>query len=679
MFRALRHHAAALPASLSELIFLAGVVPGAVMLALLGGEPGLLLGGVAGWAGAWLLAGLAGSGAVHGVLALNPLLSGLAVGHLVALGWDLPLLAAGAGAVTLAVSVALTPLLRQFGQLPILSLPFSLVATALWLAIPRWNALPAALSGQGLFSTLGADLPAPLHGFLTSLGALVFLPLPLVGACLAALLAWRSRILLVLAVIGWAVNALFHAWLRGDAGWAASDGFNAMLVAMAVGGVFLVPSWRSLLLAMGAAAGCAALGDALSGWWAGAGVPVFTIPFCVVVCMALRVLAASGSPLLVTAPGSIPEDTLAGHWAWRARFPGSLRSLAPPFAGTWTVWQGEDGRWTHQGAWRHALDFVIVGADGETHRGDGSRVEDYHAYGQPVLAPVSGQVVAVVDGVPDAAPGHPDQERRWGNLVVIHDQRGFWVELSHLACRSVTVAPGAWVERGQILGQCGNSGGAATLPFSLASWYGDGCFHSNELPGDGVAVEALPLDPSLETSARLLLGQRLVFDAWRDGAACARVELLVGLGEDGGTVLSSPRGRLHVGRHEGTFYAYRVEGDDAWLRLLLVALPRLPLAWRQGLGWSDAVPVTSAGRGWREMLSAFLGLLIPSLAVLRTRHRFVSRERIDGELLAAPLVPGRRTSVTLTSDGWIAEAACGGLRLRRISARAVVEPNRAAA
>lgn len=683
--RRLRPHAAALAAGLAELVFLAGIAPGLALLAVLAGEPALLAGGLAGWAGAWLLDRLAAAGTgrpLAGGEALNPLLAGLAAAHLTGWCWDLPALAAGCGAAALALGRALAPMLRNAG-LPALSLPFSLVAVALGLAASRWGALPAAGADHGWLGGLGADLPGWLRGLLASLGALLFLPLPAAGAGVAILLAWRSRILLVLAIAGWAAGALLHLWLRGDpAAWERSDGFNAMLAAMAVGGVFLVPSWRSLLLALAAAAGCTALGDALAGWWAGAAIPPFTLPFCATVLVTLRMLA--GSPLLAASPGTIPEDTLAAHWAWRARFPGSLRSLAPPFAGAWTVWQGEDGRWTHRGAWRHALDFVIVGDDGRTCRSDGRRCEDYHAFGQAVLSPVDGRVVAVVDGVPDAEPGHPDQDNRWGNLVVIHDARGFWVEISHLACRSLAVAPGAWVERGQFLGRCGNSGyspqphihlqvqgdpavGAATLPFSLASWWGDGRFRANEMPRDGEAIEPLRPDPRLEAAARLLLGRRLIFAGRDSGGGPCCVELAVGLGEDGGTVLATPRGRLHVGRHEGTFYAYRLEGDDPWLRLLLLALPRLPLCRRPGLAWTDALPVTALGGGWRAMLASCLALVVPPLAVVRTRHRLVGADRVESDLLPGPLTPGRRCSVVLAADGLVEEVAGGGRSLRRVA------------
>jgi murein DD-endopeptidase MepM/ murein hydrolase activator NlpD len=714
----LREQVAAVTGCLSELLFLPGAGAGFLLCVVLACVPGLLLGGLAGWAGAavvaWLCAGPQGIGGsargLQGAMALNPLLAGLCVGHLVAPGLALVAVAVGAGAATMMVAVVL----RAVGEgargvnLPLLSLPFSLVATALWLAMPHWSGLPVAapVEVQASFAETSV-LPAWLHGLLAGLGALVFMPLPWVGAALALLLLWHSRVLAVLAFGGWAVAALVQGALHGDAAtaWGRADGFNAMLAAMAIGGVFLVPSWRSSVLALFAAGLCVLLGDVLQGWWSGlwgavaehvggmeAMPPPFTLPFCAVVVGLLAVLQRSGSALLAAKPGMRPEDAIAEHWAWRARFPGNLRSLAPPFAGAWTVWQGEDGRWTHRGAWRHALDFVVVDDDGQTCVGEGGRVEDYHAFNRPVLSPVAGMVVTVVDGLPDCAPGHPDQGNRWGNLVVIHDARGFWVELSHFACRSIAVAPGQWVERGQVLGRCGNSGyspqphihlqvqaapavGAVTLPFSLASWWGEGRFHANHLPADGMTVEAVPADAGLETSARLLLGQELVFALSRGGRAAGELRATVGLGEDGGTVLRTRRGCLHVGRHEGTFYAYRVEGDDPWLRLMLLALPRLPLCWRPGAVWEDAVAVTAGGCGWRGMLLALGGLALPRLAVLRTRHRFVTRERIEGEILAAPLIPARRCQALLGEDGWIREAVCGAMRMeRRVAAPRVAGP-----
>lgn len=662
---------AAFPASLSELVFLDGPWPGLALCALLALQPGLALGALAAGLGAWACARLVGAGAPEprGALLLNALLVGMAIGHLVAPGWGCAGAAVVAGGLAYALAASLRHLLQAWLGLPVMSLPFVLAAAAWWLALARWPELaPATSAGFWPAGLLPAELlalpPAPLAGFLTALGSLLFLSWWPAGAVVALIILARSRILFACALAGWLAGACARGLAGGSwpAAWAAGDGFNAMLAAMAVGAVFLVPSWRSLALGLVAAVACALIGDALAAWsaWGGAGLPAFTLPFVVAVLAALHLLGTVRSPLLAAHPGRTPEDTLAEHWAARARFPGTLRSLAPPFAGCWTVWQGNDGPWTHRGAWRDALDFIICDAAGSSHRGDGSRLEDYHAFGQPVLAPVAGQVMAVVDGLADNPPGQVDQAHPWGNLVVIHDARGFFVELSHLACGSLKVVPGQWVERGQQLGTCGSSGhspqphlhvqvqavaavGAAALPFSLASWWDGERFQANAQPRLGGSVEAVPYDPALEPWARLLLGERLVFSVLRRGRLVGEAHWQVGMADDGSLHLDSGRGRLLFGRHESTFYCYRVEGDDPWLRLLLLALPRLPLCRRDGLCWEDRLPVLAAGRSPATLAAAFLALAHPSWALLRTRHRFDGPLRVRGEISGPPGVAALRT------------------------------------
>ena len=182
-----------------------------------------------------------------------------------------------------------------------------------------------------------------------------------------------------------------------------------------------------------------------------------------------------------------------------AAIPAPLRTLALPFSGRWRVWQGFNGRWTHRGAWRHACDFVIADEQGKTHRGDGSRLHDYYCYRMPVLAPVRGRVLKVVDDVEENLAGRVDGDRNWGNLVLLEDPRGFCVEVSHFAHRTIRVQEGQSVERGAMLGLCGNSGysaqphihvqvqadarvGAPTLPFSFVSYRHGDVYHANDLP-----------------------------------------------------------------------------------------------------------------------------------------------------------------------------------------------------
>lgn len=111
---------------------------------------------------------------------------------------------------------------------------------------------------------------------------------------------------------------------------------------------------------------------------------------------------------------------------------------------------------------RYAYDLVVTD-DENTHQGAGQRLEDYYAFGTPVTAPADGTVVAVEDSLRDhPKPGSAQVEwRTWnivGNHVVIEHDDGEYSTLAHLREDSVTVTPGDEVSRGDIVGECGNSG-----------------------------------------------------------------------------------------------------------------------------------------------------------------------------------------------------------------------------
>ena len=140
---------------------------------------------------------------------------------------------------------------------------------------------------------------------------------------------------------------------------------------------------------------------------------------------------------------------------------------APPFAGVWTVARGgPDQASSH--SWdvlnqRYAYDFVITDERGHSHRGAGRRLEDYYAFGQPVLAPKDGTVVSVRDGIrdfPRPGSGWIDVFARdfRGNWVVIRHAADEYSVIAHFLKGSIRVRPGQVVRTGQILGLCGNSG-----------------------------------------------------------------------------------------------------------------------------------------------------------------------------------------------------------------------------
>lgn len=140
--------------------------------------------------------------------------------------------------------------------------------------------------------------------------------------------------------------------------------------------------------------------------------------------------------------------------------------LRLPFDGEWAVLWG--GRTTldnyHASApdQRFAYDFLVM-RDGWHYTGDGSRNEDYFCFGQPVVAPGTGVVVAVEKNVLDNTPPEQNLAQPVGNYVIIdHENREFSI-LAHFRQGSVAVNVGDHVTAGQFLGSCGNSG-ASDLP-----------------------------------------------------------------------------------------------------------------------------------------------------------------------------------------------------------------------
>lgn len=188
---------------------------------------------------------------------------------------------------------------------------------------------------------------------------------------------------------------------------------------------------------------------------------------------AVRVTAfgtADGRPVEVSA--AIPVDT--GVSRTPIRF---------PLSGVWYVGAGGSAHSHHR--WvvfeEFALDIARVGGDGLTRRGDGTRFEDYHAYGAPVLAVADGTVVGMLDGVPEDPEGmqKPGEapEAYLGRLMALQGQRlsegpaglignhvvidhggGEYSMYAHLKPGSVTVRVGQAVRSGETIGALGSSG-----------------------------------------------------------------------------------------------------------------------------------------------------------------------------------------------------------------------------
>jgi urea transporter len=578
----------------------------------------------------------------------NPLLVGLGLGAMLSPSWHSALFVVALSLFAFVLTVGLSAVLSSYLRLPVLTLPAvlcilpaSMMAPFLakgpaerLLAIPVWQWLP--------------ELPSEMAGFFRSLGAILFVPHSVIGLLFAVVLLARSRILLALAIGGYALGTGVLRCLSELAPEAVSLGgeYNFPLVAMALGGLFFVPSWRSYMVAAAGVTMTAMLMFVAAAGFGSWGVSTFFLPFNVVTLSLVYALGCLGFSQIPRYPGSTPEETLQIDLALRWRFSGDWRTLRLPFFGRWTVWQAFDGLWTHQGAWKHAYDFVICDERGETYSGSGLSLRDYYCYRRPIVSPIGGIVVTVVDDVADNEPGEVNSEQNWGNRVVLYDDRGFYVQVAHLAQSSVRVAVGKRVEPGTVLGLCGNSGfspqphlhiqvqagaeiSSATLPFSLTGCVADGVYESQGRPATGATVEPLLADPRQESRFEFLLGDELVYAVSRREQFIDMLQLKVRIAADGTLFFESGSGgRLYFAKRDGAFVLYRTEGQDPYLSLFLRTLPRLPLGSRDLLDWSETLPASLVATGIRRTLVQILSSIFPTVDRIECRLQRVGDNRI---------------------------------------------------
>ena len=407
---------------------------------------------------AWYAGRLAGAATLErSICVFNGLLGGLFLAHTWSLSPGLMALVLLSGIFSGWLTVVFGRLAWSLVSMPILSLPFVFVATL---------ALAASASLSSLQPNQYGAPPALWGGqadhFFAAIGNFYFLPIPLAGLFIACVLAFFSRYYLVLAVLGYGAAWSWFQLLGAAPEHLASTGWdsNAILAALVVGGLFAVPSWTSATLALLAAVMAAWLSLSAGRMLSTAHLVPFSAPFVTAAWLVLyaAIHSVRMAPFFNLLKPDFPERSYERAGVARSRVgkPGSA-VLALPFMGTWTVSQGFSGRYTHRGAWRHALDFIVM-KGGKSFIGQGRQLQDFYAYNLPVLSPVYGQVWQVVNDVPDNLPGNVNVAANWGNFMTIKMNDGKFVLLAHLVPGSVLLLPGAWVKPGDVIGRCGNSG-----------------------------------------------------------------------------------------------------------------------------------------------------------------------------------------------------------------------------
>ncbi|MFF8448524.1 urea transporter [Streptomyces leeuwenhoekii] len=244
------------------------------------------LGGAALGTGAARLLGVARDRVETGLEGFNSCLVALCFAAFLDAGRLSTVLLAAAGcAVVTVVTAAVVRLLRVW-DLPPLTLPYCLLAGAVTVAAPGFRriwphgdslaALPRAASGPTFLRPEEVG-----RAFFRNVSQVFFLDRWYVGALLLAGVFLASRVAGLVACCGSATGIL-TAWALGAPAARIADGTmgcNAVLVALALCGVFLQATRATLLYALLGAATATAVTPAVAGLLAPAGGHAFTWPF----------------------------------------------------------------------------------------------------------------------------------------------------------------------------------------------------------------------------------------------------------------------------------------------------------------------------------------------------------------------------------------------------------------
>lgn len=252
-----------------------------------------------------------------GLYGYNGLLVGAALATFLAPRWGGAIFIAAivVAAASTILWVATAAVARVF-EMPPLTFPFNFVTIPfLWasfastrigrgpglgeraLAAPIDPVLRALETGAG-----GIDAAALLNALLRGISQLFLADSLVAGILILVGILICSRIAGVMALLGSAIGGLIGLAIGADGFeiYHGLWGYNSFITAVAIGGFFLVPTWRSVTYGLAAAVAAALLNGALMVVMGSWGVPSLTLSFCITTVAFL--LIRDATPLLHPVP-----------------------------------------------------------------------------------------------------------------------------------------------------------------------------------------------------------------------------------------------------------------------------------------------------------------------------------------------------------------------------------------
>ncbi len=354
-------------------------------------------------------------------------------------------------------------LMANLFNLPGLSLPFIVTLFIMFIFLTNYHDYHFNSFLES--SIINVDfIPETIQIFLKSIGLIILQPNIISGTIILGALLIYSRIHFLNTITIFAINYFLVNLILPDAGKdiLLLSSFNAIVTAYAIGGSLIILSRKTIPLLVVSNIMVIIFTAFFLKFLINFSVPVLVLPFNVVVLSIIYGLKfrqeQSDFVLLYFKPGS-PEENFYYHTNRKSRFE-EFKYLFPelPVYGEWKISQAFNGEHTHKEDWKYAWDFVIADKEGKVYQNSGDFTEDYFCYNIPIVSPLEGEIVRVIDNIPDNKIGEANLKFNWGNTVIIKHDHGLFSSMSHLKMGSIKVRKGDQVKKGAIIGNVGNSG-----------------------------------------------------------------------------------------------------------------------------------------------------------------------------------------------------------------------------
>jgi urea transporter len=549
--------------------------------------------------------------------------------------------------LTFLISSALEHLMANVFNLPGLSLPFVISFYIFVIFINTFNGIeyrPLAY----LATNHAEILPEIVVTFFKSFALIFFQSSVISGAALLIIVLLFSRVMFVNSIITFVINYILVQLIFDNPSdtFVILTSFNAILTSIALGGSMVIISKKTIPLLVLSSLFIIIFTVFFSKIFSENMLPVLVLPFNFVVLSTIYSLKfrqqQSELTLLYFKPGS-PEENYYYHQNRTSRFD-KFKYLFPelPFWGEWQVSQGIDGGITHKDDWKYAWDFVLRGEDNKEYSSTGTEPEDYYCFNTPVIAPLDGEVVKVIDNVKDNKIGEANLKQNWGNTIIIDHGQGLYSSLSHLKRKSILVKEGEKIKKGDVIAKCGNSGRSPTphlhFQFQLTDKLGDKtykfpfshflikCDDNLELktfdyPDEGKCVRNIETHKSLKNAYNFKLGDEFNIDYKLNSEDLkehweVKVDILNNV-----YIENKENDRLFIYPNEKVFYSTNyIGGKNSALYFFYLTSVSLPLGFYENLSWQDTFPVSVTVKSWIRYITEFFLLFrqsITSQAVIR--------------------------------------------------------------